>query len=180
MKKPSKFRHPLLILLTLAMLLPLWGCFAPSGEESTSGASSAPQVDGLDSSQVQFYQVKTSLWEAESPQQYVLTSEAALADFSAAHSNVAENPAFLEAVGPLEQSFFEENILLCALVTTGSGSDRYAITGLERGADGLLTMTVKKTPAELGTADMAEWFLLAQVSRDALDVIPDDFQLLLQ
>ena len=93
---------------------------------------------------------------------------------------MAENPAFLEAVGPLEQSFFEENILLCALVTTGSGSDRYAITGLERGTDGLLTMTVKKTPAELGTADMAEWFLLAQVSRDALDVIPDDFQLLLQ
>lgn len=83
-------------------------------------------------------------------------------------------------MGTLDQAFFDENILLCALITTGSGSDRYAITGLELGSNGQLTMTVQHTSAEVGTADMAEWFLLAQVSRDALDTVPEEFQLVVQ
>lgn len=180
MKKLRNLNYPLLILLALILTLPLWGCSAAGEESTASTASSAPQVNGLASDQVQFYQVQTSLWESESPRQCVLTSEAAFADFSTAHSNVAEDPAFLQAVGTLDQSFFDGNILLCALITTGSGSDRYAVTGLEQGADGQLTMTVKKTPAELGTADMAEWFLMARVSRDALDTVPEDFQLVVQ
>ena len=46
--------------------------------------------------------------------------------------------------------------------------------------DGVLTMTARCTPAELGTADLAEWFLLAQVPRDALDSVPENFQLVLE
>lgn len=178
MKKLCQCKLPLLLALVLA--LPLYGCSASSGGERAASTASAPQLNGLTSDQVQFYQVQTSLWESESPRRCVLTSADAFADFSAAHSNVAEDPAFLEAVGTLDQSFFDENILLCALITTGSGSDRYAITGLERGTDGQLTMTVKETPAELGTADLAEWFLLARVSRDALDTVPEDFQLVVR
>ena len=40
--------------------------------------------------------------------------------------------------------------------------------------------TARCTPAELGTADLAEWFLLAQVPRDALDSVPENFQLVLE
>ena len=178
MKKRCKSHS--LLLLALVLALPLWGCSASGDESTASAASSAPEVSGFAPDQVQFYQVQTSLWESESPQHYVLTSEAAFADFSAAHSNVAEDPDFLQTVGTPDQTFFDEHILLCALITTGSGSDRYAVTGLKQGADGQLTMTVKHTPAEVGTADMAEWFLLARISREALDTIPEDFQLVVR
>lgn len=170
-------------LLALLLLLPLWGCSAASESESGSASASqstAPQITGLDPDQIQFFQVKTSYWEQESPQQYVLPSAADFQAFSAAHSHIAEDPAFIDAVGILDQSFFDEHILLCALVTTDSGSDRYAVTGLEQGPDGVLTMTARCTPAELGTADLAEWFLLAQVPRDALDSVPENFQLVLE
>ena len=65
-------------------------------------------------------------------------------------------------------------------LTNTFSSDRYAVTGLEQGPDGVLTMTARCTPAELGTADLAEWFLLAQVPRDALDSVPENFQLVLE
>lgn len=178
MKKHRKFNFTLLLALVLA--LPLWGCSVFGDKSTSSAASSALQISGLGADQVQFYQVQTSLWESESPQQYVLTSASDFADFSAAHANVAETPEFLQALGTLDQAFFDEHILLCALITTGSGSDRYAITGLELGSNGQLTMTVQHTSAEVGTADMAEWFLLAQVSRDALDTVPEAFQLVVQ
>ncbi len=178
MKKRRKSNLTLLLALVLA--LPLWGCSVSGDKSAVSAASSAPQISGLGTDQVQFYQVQTSLWESESPQQYVLTSASDFADFSAAHSNVAEDPDFLQTVGTLDQAFFDQHILLCALITTGSGSDRYAITGLDLGSDGQLTMTVQQTLAEIGTADMAEWFLLAQVSRDALDTIPEEFRLVVQ
>lgn len=178
MKKRCKSHS--LLLLALVLALPLWGCSASGDESTASAASSDPQISGLGADQVQFYQVQTSLWESESPQQYVLTSASDFADFSAAHANVAETPEFLQALGTLDQAFFDEHILLCALITTGSGSDRYAITGLELGSNGQLTMTVQHTSAEVGTADMAEWFLLAQVSRDALDTVPEAFQLVVQ
>lgn len=178
MKKRCKSHS--LLLLALVLALPLWGCSASGDESTASAASSDPQISGLGADQVQFYQVQTSLWESESPQQYVLTSASDFADFSAAHSNVAEDPDFLQAVGTLDQSFFDEHLLLCALITTGSGSDRYAVTGLDLGSDGQLTMTVQQTLAEIGTADMAEWFLLAQVSRDALDTVPEEFRLVVQ
>ena len=170
-------------LLALLLLLPLWGCSAASESESGSASASqstAPQITGLDPDQIQFFQAKTSYWEQEIPQQYVLPSAADFQAFSAAHSHIAEDPAFIDAVGILDQSFFDEHILLCALVTTGSGSDRYAVTGLEQGPDGVLTMTARCTTAELGTADLAEWFLLAQGPRDALDSVPENFQLVLE
>ena len=178
MKKRRKSNLTLLLALVLA--LPLWGCSGSGDKSAASAASSAPQSSSLGADQVQFYQIKTSLWESESPQQYVLTSASDFADFSAAHANVAETPEFLQALGTLDQAFFDEHILLCALITTGSGSDRYAVTGLYLDSDGQLTMTVQQTLAEIGTADMAEWFLLAQVSRDALDTVPEEFRLVVQ
>ena len=64
-----------------------------------------PQITGLDPDQIQFFQVKTSYWEQESPQQYVLPSAVDFQAFSAAHSHIAEDPAFIDAVGILDQSF---------------------------------------------------------------------------
>ena len=111
-------------LLALLLLLPLWGCSAASESESGSASASqstAPQITGLDPDQIQFFQVKTSYWEQESPQQYVLPSAADFQAFSAAHSHIAEDPAFIDAVGNLDQSCFDVHSLLCALVSTEAG-----------------------------------------------------------
>lgn len=82
MKKLCQCKLPLLLALVLA--LPLYGCSASSGGERAASTASAPQLNGLTSDQVQFYQVQTSLWESESPRRCVLTSADAFADFSAA------------------------------------------------------------------------------------------------
>lgn len=170
-------------LLALLLLLPLWGCSAASESESGSASASqstAPQITGLDPDQIQFFQVKTSYWEQESPQQYVLLSAADFQAFSAAHSHIAEDPAFIDAVGILDQSFFDDTFSSAALVTTGSGSDRYAVTGLEQGPDGVLTMTAGALRQNWAPPTWRSGSCWPRFPGDALDSVPENFQLVLE
>lgn len=58
------------------------------------------------------------------------------------------------------EEFFEERRLLCVVVESGSGSNRYEIA-----PQGLLreSVTVLETVPEVGTCDMAAWLLTAEV-----------------
>lgn len=54
--------------------------------------------------------------------------------------------------------FFASHRLLCVVVESGSGSNRYEIDGLLRD-----TVIVRATVPEIGTDDMAAWLLVAEV-----------------
>lgn len=109
--------------------------------------------------------------------QYVLDSEEEFARFDEEHFYVSQMEDFCQKIGQPDEEFFDEYILLCALVTTGSGSDRFSITHVGSSENGDLEMEVSKEKAKIGTGDMSEWFLFARIERKALKAVPEEFTL---
>lgn len=117
--------------------------------------------------------IRTGHWEEGCPMQYVLTSEKEFGEFSGKHFQIGEEETFVRQIGEGDASFFEKYVLFCALVTSGSGLDRYEVSDIRKSENGEVRMTVTRKAAKTGTADMAEWFLFARVERDELEVTPE-------
>lgn len=60
--------------------------------------------------------------------------------------------------------FFKSKCLAVIDIEETSGSNRHEVTGTEKKA-GTLTITIKRIVPEIGTADMAHWYILIPVER---------------
>jgi len=77
------------------------------------------------------------------------------------------DPAFTEQVSVFDNAFFEENDLLAVYVSSPSGSIRYEVTNADI-YDGTLMIWVAEDRPEIGTDDVADWFILLPVPKTAV------------
>lgn len=84
-----------------------------------------------------------------------------------------EVPSFNEVTAGYDDSFFAEHTVVLAYVTAGSGSLRFGIRDIYRD-DSLFCLNVMQTNTpEVGTADMAGWFMIAEVMDADIEGITD-------
>ena len=84
-----------------------------------------------------------------------------------------EVPSFNEATAGYDDTFFAEHTVVLAYVTANSGSLRFGIRDIYRD-DSLFCLNVEQTnDPEVGTADMAGWFMIAEVPDADLEGIKD-------
>ncbi len=76
-----------------------------------------------------------------------------------------EADSFMEQTTRFDEAFFEENDLLAVYVWAPSGSIRHEVTEAVI-YSGQLTIYVKEIVPEIGTDDIAEWFILLPVSKE--------------
>ena len=66
-----------------------------------------------------------------------------------------------------DEAFFEENAIILTHLKSNSGSVRYTVTGINI-SGGVCTMNIKAQMPEVGTADMADWFIFAEVPAESI------------
>ena len=78
-----------------------------------------------------------------------------------------DSTSFTENAGKYDAAFFEKNTLLLLFAEETSGSIRHKISDLTI-TDGKLSVSVETVVPETGTDDMADWFIVLELPRDAL------------
>ena len=66
-----------------------------------------------------------------------------------------------EKFATYDEEFFKENVLLLTHIRSGSGSARYSVKSVDVFGE-KCTMTITVTAPQVGTADMADWFVFAE------------------
>ena len=79
-----------------------------------------------------------------------------------------EIPSFEEATAKYDEAFFEENSILLVYVTASSGSYRYQIVDIEITEGSLIVQAKKTNSPQIGTCDMAGWFLTVAIPDEKL------------
>ncbi len=74
-----------------------------------------------------------------------------------------EVPSFNEVTASYDNSFFADRSLILAYVEASSGSFRYAIQNVSYGGSTFCLNVVQTNHPEVGTTDMAGWFVIAEV-----------------
>ena len=74
-----------------------------------------------------------------------------------------EVPSFNEAVSDYDDGFFAEHSLILAYVTAGSGSLRFDLRDVCHDGSSILISVMQANHPKVGTADMAGWFVMAEV-----------------
>lgn len=69
---------------------------------------------------------------------------------------------FYAATEKYDEAFFEENVLVFAVMEEGSGSNRHELMGVT--ADDVIL--IKRIVPEEGTCDMAEWHIIIEMPKD--------------
>ena len=75
---------------------------------------------------------------------------------------------FLDACDQFDEAFFEENYLIFVLLEEGSGSIRHEVRSVEQSEDKKISISIDRKVPEVGTADMAQWHIILELSRDVL------------
>lgn len=95
--------------------------------------------------------------------------KASLGEFLQFDFGYDEAPSFNDITEHCDDAFFAEKSLVFAWVESGSGSYRFGLTGVERG-DGVFRIYADKiNDPEVGTDDMAGWFVGVEVPKAALE-----------
>lgn len=150
---------------------------AVQGSAAHNGSQNPPET-GLNNAEMIFHQVKTHLTGCDTDTS-VITSLEEWNAFDERNGHVSETEEFqLEVGSGFDEVFFQDNILLCAPMEAGSGSDWFMLTDVYD-KDGKLTMMVATDPAQVGTADMVTWFFMAAIPKDQFEELPTSFDLVL-
>ena len=84
-----------------------------------------------------------------------------------------EVPSFNEATAGYDDNFFAEHTVILAYVTANSGSLRFGIRDIYQD-DSLFCLNVMQmNDPEVGTTDMAGWFMFAEIPDADLEGIAD-------
>ena len=75
---------------------------------------------------------------------------------------------FLDACDQYDEAFFEKNYLIFVLMEEGSGSIGHEVRSVEQTEDQKISISIDRNVPEVGTADMAEWHIILELSRDVL------------
>ena len=84
-----------------------------------------------------------------------------------------EVPSFNEVVSDYDDSFFAEHSLILAYVAAGSGSLRFGVRDVYCDDSTFCLNVVQTNHPEVGTSDMAGWFVIAEVLDKELENITD-------
>lgn len=79
-----------------------------------------------------------------------------------------EVPSFNDVTVNYDERFFEENALIITYVTSGSGSDRFGVNGVYCDGSALRVFVEQTNNPEVGTDDMAGWFLTVPVEDELI------------
>lgn len=71
-------------------------------------------------------------------------------------------PWIVKVFAVYDDAFFSEKNLIIVRLDTGSGSNRYKVTGVENDENGDLSVSVDEIHPQMGTADMASWVILIE------------------
>ena len=116
---------------------------------------------------------------AQFPRVVVIKSAKELTDYYNANSEIFDlerkdkvysdtTIGFLDACDQYDESFFEKNYLIFVLMEEGSGSVRHEVRSVERTEDKKISISIGREVPEVGTADMAQWHIILELSRDVL------------
>ncbi len=72
---------------------------------------------------------------------------------------------FIDAMADYDDAYFEDKLLLLALLEEGSGSNRHEVSGVTVYADHS-EIAISRILPELGTCDMAHWHIFVEVLRE--------------
>ena len=75
-----------------------------------------------------------------------------------------------KAVEDYSESFFENRVLFAVYAEEGSGSNRHSVENISI-ADGKLIFEVDRIQPEIGTADMANWFIFIELEKATISDI---------
>ena len=75
---------------------------------------------------------------------------------------------FLDACDQYDDAFFETNYLMFILLEEGSGSVRHEVFGVTQTTDKKISVCITRDVPEAGTADMAEWHIFLELSREVI------------
>ncbi len=84
-------------------------------------------------------------------------------------SGYDEVPSFDEAAEAYDDEFFEGSVLFLCYVDASSGSYRFGVTDVSIAGDSICIFADQINDPQVGTCDMAGWFLLVGVGRDAAE-----------
>jgi len=73
---------------------------------------------------------------------------------------------FLDACDSYDAGYFAQKYLVALLLQEGSGSIRHSVESVSYRTNGTLGVSVLREVPEVGTADMAQWHILLEISRD--------------
>ncbi|MEL7608955.1 MAG: hypothetical protein AAGU74_05575 [Bacillota bacterium] len=104
-------------------------------------------------------------------------SAAALSEFLEAGSEFYQfdiayggEESFVDAAKKYDDAFFADHLLLILCTQETSGSIRHEIAGAPI-AEGKLTVIVKAVVPEIGTDDMADWFIVLEIAKDEIKTV---------
>ena len=84
-----------------------------------------------------------------------------------------EVPSFNEATAGYDDSFFAEHTVVLAYVTANSGSLRFGIRDIYQDDSFFCLNVMQMNDPEVGTADMAGWFMIAEIPDADIEGITD-------
>jgi len=71
-----------------------------------------------------------------------------------------DSKSFADAITKYDDTYFEENLLVFAILVESSGSYRHIVTSVDNG-----TINIKHITAGAGTCDLAAWHVIVEISR---------------
>ncbi len=176
-------KKPLAIFLIGMLLLGLTGC--KGTELQQPEFNSVPYVNGNQETSTevqwcaQYIRTNGSQDGATFPNTVIIPSMDALNRYYEDNKDTFwlernPNPAsdstvgFLDACDRYDEAFFEKNFLIFILLEEGSGSVRHEVQSIEQTADRKISVSIHRNVPEIGTADMAQWHILIELSRDVI------------
>ena len=112
--------------------------------------------------------IKSSRYEQDAPKDYVFMSMAEFEKFKELHPEICGDKEFMETFHTDVKGYFIDNTLICHVETVGSGSIEFEITGVRFDENNAATIEFKRSEPEIGTCDMATWFMFAEIPGDEI------------
>lgn len=161
----------------LALLLP--GC--ASGVQNTfpsqtGAAQSAAREDAGIPFAAQYIRTDGYVSGAKYPAVAVIRSKEELEEYYAVNKDVYDMSSrdkiypdttigFADAMQDYSEAYFGGNALILVLLEEPSGSIRHNVSSVTAGGNGLC-ISIERLLPEVGTCDMAEWHIFAEIAKD--------------
>jgi hypothetical protein len=102
---------------------------------------------------------------AKYPKTCVISSSEDLNDYYKSASGTYSMDSFKEAITGYDDAWFKSHVLIIVVLEEGSGSVGHQVTSVSK-LDNKLNINIAKKIPEIGTADMAQWHILIELSSD--------------
>ncbi len=103
---------------------------------------------------------------AKYPAVYIINTEQQFTEYYEANKDKYDLRLLFDTVKQrINEKYFDEKVLICGVQEEPRGSIRHAVTQVEA-KDDVLNIAIAKNVPERGTADMAQWHIVIEVSKE--------------